>query len=98
MFQLSREEAQSLRFQIGMAKPEGGRGGRRYIPCAFTEHGAAMLSSARTCGKAGAQVRDGGLASKGLGLFATHDVSGVPREKSLRPSEASRPHEHPPIE
>jgi hypothetical protein len=38
------EEAESLRFQIGMSKPEG-RGGRRYLPYAFTEHGVAMLSS-----------------------------------------------------
>ena len=44
MFQLSQEEAESLRFQIGMSKPEG-RGGRRYLPYAFTEHGVAMLSS-----------------------------------------------------
>jgi hypothetical protein len=44
MFQLSEEEAKSLRFQIGMSKP-GGRGGRRYLPYAFTEHGVAMLSS-----------------------------------------------------
>ena len=29
MFQLSQEEARSLRFQIGMSKPGGGRGGRR---------------------------------------------------------------------
>jgi len=45
MFQLSQEGAQSLRFQIGMSKPEGGRRGRRYLPYAFTEHGVAMLSS-----------------------------------------------------
>ena len=45
IFQLSQEEAQSLRFQIGMSKPGGGRGGRRYLPYAFTEHGVAMLSS-----------------------------------------------------
>ena len=45
MFQLSQEEARSLRFQIGMSKPGGGRGGRRYLPYAFTEHGVAMLSS-----------------------------------------------------
>ena len=45
MFQLSQEEAQSLRFQIGMSKPGAGRGGRRYLPYAFTEHGVAMLSS-----------------------------------------------------
>ena len=46
MFQLSQEEARSLRFQIGMSKPGKGRGGRRYLPYAFTEHGVAMLSSA----------------------------------------------------
>ncbi len=31
MFQLTKEEADSLRFQIGMSKKEG-RGGRRYLP------------------------------------------------------------------
>lgn len=44
MFQLTAKEAESLRFQIGMSKPSG-RGGRRYLPYAFTEHGVAMLSS-----------------------------------------------------
>jgi ORF6N domain len=44
MFQLSKEEADSLRFQIGMSK-EAGRGGRRYLPYVFTEQGVAMLSS-----------------------------------------------------
>jgi hypothetical protein len=44
MFQLTREEVDSLRFQIGMSKKEG-RGGRRYLPYAFTEQGVAMLSS-----------------------------------------------------
>jgi len=44
MFQLSKEEANVLRFQIGMSKPRG-RGGRRYLPYAFTEQGVAMLSS-----------------------------------------------------
>lgn len=44
MFQLTKEEADSLRFQIGMSKIEG-RGGRRYLPYAFTEQGVAMLSS-----------------------------------------------------
>ena len=31
MFQLTKEEAESLRFQIGMSKVSG-RGGRRYLP------------------------------------------------------------------
>jgi hypothetical protein len=43
MFQLSREEADALRFQIETSKR--GRGGRRYLPHAFTEQGVAMLSS-----------------------------------------------------
>jgi phage regulator Rha-like protein len=43
MFQLSIEESKSLRFQIGTSKI--GRGGRRYLPYVFTEHGVAMLSS-----------------------------------------------------
>lgn len=44
MFQLTKEEAAGLRFQTGMSKP-GGRGGRRYLPYAFSEQGVAMLSS-----------------------------------------------------
>src|SRR5947209_4926315 len=43
MFQLTSEEAESLRFQIGISNR--GRGGRRYLPFAFTEHGVAMLSA-----------------------------------------------------
>jgi len=43
MFQLTPAEAESLRFQFGTSKQ--GRGGRRYEPYAFTEHGVAMLSS-----------------------------------------------------
>ncbi len=43
MFQLTVIEAESLRFQIGTSKK--GRGGRRYLPFVFTEHGVAMLSS-----------------------------------------------------
>ena len=42
MFQLTPEEWSSLRCQIATSK---GRGGRRYAPYAFTEHGALMLSS-----------------------------------------------------
>jgi hypothetical protein len=43
MFQLTREEAGSLRFQTGTSK--SGRGGRRTLPYAFTEQGVAMLST-----------------------------------------------------
>jgi phage regulator Rha-like protein len=43
MFQLTEEEAESLRSQFVTSNV--GRGGRRYLPYAFTEHGVAMLSS-----------------------------------------------------
>src|SRR5262245_53584074 len=43
MFQLSKEEYELLRSQIVVSKK--GRGGRRYLPYAFTEQGVAMLSS-----------------------------------------------------
>jgi hypothetical protein len=43
MFQLTPEEADSLRSQSATSK--GGRGGRRYAPLVFTEQGVAMLSS-----------------------------------------------------
>jgi len=43
MFQLTAEEAKSLRSQNAISKK--GRGGRRYTPLVFTEHGVAMLSS-----------------------------------------------------
>src|SRR5438874_1665627 len=43
MFQLTDEEAKSLRSQIVMSNV--GRGGRRYLPYAFTMHGVTMLSS-----------------------------------------------------
>jgi phage regulator Rha-like protein len=43
MFQLTEEELGSLRFQFGTSNK--GRGGRRYLPYAFTQEGIAMLSS-----------------------------------------------------
>ena len=43
MFQLTLEETERLRCQNGISKI--GRGGRRYLPYAFTEQGVAMLSS-----------------------------------------------------
>lgn len=42
-FQLTLQEADSLRSQIVISNI--GRGGRRYLPYVFTEHGVAMLSS-----------------------------------------------------
>ena len=49
MFQLTDEEADSLRFQFGISK---GRGGRRYLPYVFTEQGVAMLSGVLTSARA----------------------------------------------
>ena len=43
MFQLTVEEAEGLRSQFATSKK--GRGGRRYKPYAFTEHGAIMAAS-----------------------------------------------------
>jgi hypothetical protein len=44
MFQLTDEEAEALRSQIATSKSPG-RGGRRYLPYAFTEHGAIMAAT-----------------------------------------------------
>ncbi len=43
MFQLTREEVSTLTSQFAMSKP--GRGGRRTLPYAFTEHGAVMAAN-----------------------------------------------------
>ena len=43
MFQLNEEESEILRSQFATSKTQ--RGGRRYLPFAFTEQGVAMLSS-----------------------------------------------------
>lgn len=43
MFQLSKEEFESLMLQFATSKM--GRGGRRKLPYAFTEHGAIMAAS-----------------------------------------------------
>ena len=49
MFQLTNDEWDSLRSQNVISK---GRGGRRYAPHVFTEHGALMLSSVLTSERA----------------------------------------------
>lgn len=43
MFELTTKEFETLRCQTGISKST--RGGTRYLPFAFTEHGVAMLSS-----------------------------------------------------
>ena len=50
MFQLTKEEDVFLRSQIATSKK--GRGGRRYLPLAFTEQGVAMLSTVLNSEKA----------------------------------------------
>jgi hypothetical protein len=46
MFQLTAEEVRVLTSHFAMSNnPKVGRGGRRTLPYAFTEHGVAMLSS-----------------------------------------------------
>ena len=50
VFRLVLEEVIDLRFQIGTSKP--GRGGRRYLPYAFTEHGAIMAATVLNSPKA----------------------------------------------
>ena len=44
-FGTSKKEDENLRSQFPTSKKEDGRGGQRYMPYAFTEHGVAMLSS-----------------------------------------------------
>lgn len=61
MFQLNEEEAGALRSQTVTSNervetepkpPTTGRGGRRYLPFAFTEHGTVMLASVLNSPKA----------------------------------------------
>src|SRR3989475_5132743 len=50
MFQLTFQELRGLRSQIAISKK--GRGGRRYAPYAFTEHGAIMAANVLNSGRA----------------------------------------------
>ena len=45
LFQLTDQEVRLLRSQIATSKRSSGRGGRRYLPFAFTEHGALMVAN-----------------------------------------------------
>lgn len=45
MFQLTDEEFNCLRSQFATSNSPTGRGGRRHLPYAFTEHGAIMAAS-----------------------------------------------------
>ena len=50
LFQISQAEEETLRCHFGISNIE--RGGRRYLPHAFTENGVAMLSSVLTSKRA----------------------------------------------
>jgi len=50
MFQLTEEELNSLRCHFGISNEN--KGGRRYLPYVFTEHGVLMLSSVLNSKKA----------------------------------------------
>jgi len=53
LFQLTREESESLRFQFGISNSSNSRrGGRRFHPYVFTEQGIAMLSGVLTSPRA----------------------------------------------
>lgn len=45
MFRLSRKEANAVRDQHGSSNSGTNHGGRRSLPCAFTEHGAIMAAT-----------------------------------------------------
>jgi len=45
MFRLTSKEAEILRSHFAISSSSKGHGGRRYLPCAFTEQGVAMLST-----------------------------------------------------
>ena len=60
MFQLTEKELQSLRFHYETSKK--GRGGRRYLPYAFSEQGVAQYFSCQlfnsfACKRAGERLR-----------------------------------------
>lgn len=45
LFQLTNQEVAALRSQPVISNAPGGRGGRRHLPYAFTEHGALMAAT-----------------------------------------------------
>jgi hypothetical protein len=70
MFQLTAEEAENLRFQIGTSNSGAatgpGHGGRRYLPYAFTEEGVAMLSSVLNSKRRDGEHRDHAPMKQGM--------------------------------
>jgi len=63
LFQLTEEEAAALRFHSGTSN---GRGGRRYLPYAFTEQGVARCCTMRSGTEAYPAIGDSSRRRSGL--------------------------------
>jgi hypothetical protein len=86
MFQLSDGEWESLRSQIATSKK--GRGGRRYAPLAFTEHGVLMLSSVLNSERAiQVNIQIMRVYTKLKGMLLTHKDILLKLEKLERKSD-----------
>ena len=87
MFQLSREEALSLRSQNAILK--SGRGQhRKYVPRAFTEHGILMLSSVLRSERAvqvNIAIMRAFVRLRELATSRAHPETELPRGKIRRP-------------
>lgn len=92
-FRLTAEELSPLRSQIATSKP--GRGGRRYLPYAFTEHGVVMaatvvqsdqaIAASRFIIKVFVEARRKRLASDGRNLPSLIDARRLlPLETDVR--------------
>jgi hypothetical protein len=80
LFQLSDQEVSDLRSQFATSK--AGRGGRRYKPYAFTEHGAVMAANVLNSPNC--------HSSKRLGCSRIHQAArSIPRSSRVK-TKASR--------
>lgn len=83
MFQLSNEEFEVLRSQIVTSKTET-RGGRQYLPYAFTEQGVAMLSAvlkSETAVQVSIKIMDAFVAMRRFLLNNAHIFSEIDKIK-----------------
>ena len=81
-YQLTQQEFASLMSQSVISKP--GRGGRRKLPWAFTEHGVAMLSSVLR--------RETMRGEKGMGTSHPHPAAEMSTTYLIDPSARRRYH------
>ncbi|MCE2453747.1 MAG: ORF6N domain-containing protein [Nitrospinae bacterium] len=75
MFQLTKREFDDLRSQIVISN----RGGRRYLPYAFTEQGVGMLSSVLRSERSVHKWRTGTLELPLLGSYGASPLQGGSR-------------------